>query len=556
MNATDDDRPWLSAYPRGVPAEIDPDRYGSVKELLERSFARFAELPAFSNRGTEISYAQVESLSRRFAAYLQAAGLQRGDRVAVMMPNLLQYPIAAFGALRAGLAVVNVNPLYTPRELEHQLNDSGARVIVVLENFAHTVERVLPDTAVETVIVTEIGDQFPWFKRVLTNRVVRDVKRLIPRWNIPGAVRYRAALAEGARCSYRDVAVGGEDIAFLQYTGGTTGVAKGAVLTHRNMVSNILQITAWSRPYLNGPGDIAATPLPLYHVFSLTANLFLFFEIGGHDMLITNPRDLPSFVRDLERQPVTFITGVNTLYAALLETPAFTALDFSALKVSLGGGMAVQSDVAARWEALTGVMLAQGYGLTETSPVVCVNPLDGRDFNGSVGLPIPSTQLEIRDDAGNTLPVGETGEICVRGPQVMREYWQRPEATADVLSADGWLKTGDIGRTDEEGFVYIEDRKKDVIIVSGFNVYPNEIEDVAAGHPQVLEAAAVGVADEQSGEAVRLFVVKRDPELSEDQLIGYCRERLTGYKIPRQVVFRDELPKTNVGKILRRALRD
>ena len=556
MTATVDERPWLGTYPEEMPAEIDPDRYASLKDLIERSCARFADHPAFSNAGTAIPYAEVEALSRHFAAYLQAAGLQHGDRVAIMMPNLLQYPIAAFAALRAGMVVVNVNPLYTPRELEHQLTDSGARAIVVLANFAHTLQQVIKATDLETVIVTEIGDQFPPLKRVLVNRVVRHVKKLVPRWRIAGAVRYTAALARGQRLTFQDVAVDSEDIAFLQYTGGTTGVAKGAILTHRNMVSNVLQVTACAGPYLEGPGDVAATPLPLYHVFSLTANLLLFFELGGHDMLITNPRDLPGMIKDLARQPVTYITGVNTLYAAMLESPEFNALDLSALRISIGGGMAVQSDVAVRWKALTGITLCQGYGLTETSPVVCVNPLDGRDFNGSVGLPVPSTHVQIRDDADNALPIGEIGEICVQGPQVMRAYWQRPEATAEILTADGWLMTGDIGRIDEQGFVYIEDRKKDIIIVSGFNVYPNEIEDVVAAHPGVLEAAAIGIPHEQSGEAVRLFVVARDPELAADDLIAYCREHLTGYKIPREVMFRDELPKTNVGKILRRALRD
>ena len=398
-----DNRPWLNAYPEGIPAEIDPGGYSSLKALMERSFERFASEPAFSNAGTRLSYAEMEELSRHFAAFLQARGLKRGDRIAIMMPNLLQYPVAVFAALRAGLAVVNVNPLYTPRELEHQLRDSGARAILVLENFAHTVEQVVQDTDVETVIVTEIGDQYPPFKRLLVNLVVRHVKKLVPRWEIADTVRYRAALTQGRRAPFKDVEVTGEDIAFLQYTGGTTGVAKGAMLTHRNMVANILQISAWSKPYLQGPGDIGAAPLPLYHIFALTVNLFFFFELGGHDMLVTNPRDLPSFIKDLAREPVTLVTGVNTLFAALLESPDFRELDFSKLKICLGGGMAVQSDIAARWKDLTGQNLCQGYGLTETSPVVTANPLDGREFNGSVGLPIPSTDVEIRDDDSNTL---------------------------------------------------------------------------------------------------------------------------------------------------------
>ena len=553
---SNEQRPWLNAYPEGVPAEIDPEGYASLKALIERSFHKFADLPAFSNAGARLSYAETDELSRRLAAFLQARGLRHGDRVAIMMPNLLQYPVAVFAALRAGLVVVNVNPMYTPRELEHQLRDSGARAILVLENFAHTVEQVVHDTDVETVIVTEIGDQLPPFKRVLFNFVVRRVKKMIPPWNIAGTIRYRAALAQGRRATFQDVEVTGDDIAFLQYTGGTTGVAKGAMLTHRNMVTNILQISAWSKPYLQGPGDIGAAPLPLYHIFALSVNLFLFFELGGHDMLVTNPRDLPSFIKDLAREPVTLLTGVNTLFAALLESPDFRELDFSKLTICLGGGMAVQSDVAVRWKELTGTNLCQGYGLTETSPVVTANPLDGREFNGSVGLPIPSTDVEIRDDDGNTLSIGEIGEICVRGPQVMRGYWQRPEATAEILSDDGWLQTGDIGRMDEDGFFYIEDRKKDMIIVSGFNVYPNEVEDVATAHAGVLEAAAIGIPHEQSGEAVRLFVVKRDPELTADDVIAHCREQLTRYKVPREVVFRDDLPKTNVGKILRRELRD
>ena len=553
---TNENRPWLGAYPEGVPAEIDPEGYASLKALIERSFREFESLPAFSNAGTRLSYGETDELSRHFAAFLQARGLRRGDRIAIMMPNLLQYPVAMFAALRAGLVVVNVNPMYTPRELEHQLKDSGAKAILVLENFAHTVEQVVQDTDVETVIVTEIGDQYPPFKRVLFNFVVRRVKKMVPPWNIAGTIRYRAAMAQGRRASFEDVEVTGEDIAFLQYTGGTTGVAKGAMLTHRNMVANILQISAWSKPYLEGPGDIGAAPLPLYHIFALSVNLFLFFEIGGEDMLITNPRDLPGFIKDLAREPVTLVTGVNTLFAALLESPDFSELDFSKLRICLGGGMAVQSDVAARWKAMTGQSLSQGYGLTEASPVVSANPLDGRDFNGSIGLPIPSTDVEIRDDGGNTLAVGEIGEICVRGPQVMRGYWRRPEATDEILSGDGWLQTGDIGRMDEEGFLYIEDRKKDMIIVSGFNVYPNEVEDVATAHPGVLEAAAIGIPHEQSGEAVRLFVVRRDPELTADDVIAHCRENMTGYKIPREVVFRDDLPKTNVGKILRRELRE
>jgi len=550
-------RPWLSSYPAGVPAEIEPDRYGSLQELLEHSFREFADLTAFSNLGTGLAYSEVERLSRHFAAFLQSLpGLEPGERVAIMMPNLLQYPVVAFGILRAGMVVVNVNPLYTARELEHQLSDSGARAIVVLENFATTVQEVLPATALDTVIVTEVGDQFPFLKRLITNFVVRHVKKLVPAWSIGGAERYRDTLVHGENLPYREVAVGPEDVAFLQYTGGTTGVSKGAVLTHRNMVSNVLQAAAWARPFIAGRGDVVITPLPLYHVFSLTANLFCFMELGGHDVLITNPRDLPSLIKELKRKPFTYITGVNTLFVALLNSPTFSSVDFSRLKVSMGGGMAVQRSVSDEWKALTGRPLAQGYGLTETSPIVCANPLDGRAFNGSVGLPVPSTEVVIRNESGASPGLGEVGEICVRGPQVMRGYWNRPEATAEVLSDDGWLKTGDIGRMDAQGFVYIEDRKKDLILVSGFNVYPNEIEDVVVAHPGVLEAAVVGVSDQHSGEAVRLFAVKKDPALTEAELISHCRENLTAYKIPREVIFKDELPKTNVGKVLRRALRE
>ena len=553
----DEARPWLRSYPEGVPAEIDPAQYASLKELLERSFREHAALTAFSNFGAELTYAEVDRLSRQFAAYLQSGtGLKPGDRVAIMMPNLLQYPVVLFGILRAGMVVVNVNPLYTARELEHQLSDSGARVIVVLENFAHTVQRALPASVVDKVIVTGIGDQLPFLKRVITNFVVRYIKRLVPSWRIDLAERYREVLTKGGDLTYKDVEVGPEDIAFLQYTGGTTGVAKGAVLSHRNMVSNVLQAAAWARPFIAGRGDVAITPLPLYHVFSLTANLLCFIELGGHDLLITNPRDLPGFIRELKRGPFAYITGVNTLFVALVNTPGLGDVDFSRLKVSMGGGLAVQGSVSNEWQSMTGQPLAQGYGLTETSPVVSATPLDGRAYNGSVGLPVPSTEVAICDEAGTFLGLGEVGEICVRGPQVMRGYWNRPEATAEVLSDDGWLRTGDIGRMDEQGFVFIEDRKKDLILVSGFNVYPNEVEDVVVSHPGVLEAAVVGVQDERAGEAVRLFAVKKDPSLTKAELIEYCRESLTGYKIPREVIFKDELPKTNVGKVLRRALRE
>ena len=551
------DKPWLDAYPPGVPAEIDPDQYASLAALLEASFARFAELPAFSNLGTEMSFAAIDQSSRDFAAYLQSIpSLQRGDRVAVMMPNVLQYPAAVFGILRAGLVVVNVNPLYTPRELEHQLTDSGASAIIVLENFAATVAKVIEKTAVEVIVVAQLGDHLPGVKRVLTNFVVKYIKRLVPSWHLPGAVTYTAALAIGGSRDYQGVEVGPDDIAFLQYTGGTTGVPKGAVLTHRNMVSNVLQSAAWLRAVIKGPGDLVVTPLPLYHIFSLTVNLFSFIELGGHNLLITNPRDIRGFIKELKQTPFSYMTGVNTLFVALLQRPEFAAVNFSRLKGCMGGGMAVQRAVSDEWQALTGMPIIQGYGLTESSPVISANPLVQDEFNGSVGLPVPSTEVAIFDDAGEVLPVGEIGEICARGPQIMRGYWQQPDATSKVMYAEGWLRTGDLGRMDQHGFIYIEDRLKELIIVSGFNVYPTEIEGVVVGHPGIVEAAVVGVPDARSGEAVKLFAVRQDPALTEQALIDYCRERLTAYKVPDHVEFRDELPKTHIGKILKRALRD
>ena len=552
------DSPWLASYVRGVPAEIDADRYASMPDLLRETFARFADRPAFTNRGTTLSFADIDRLSRDFAAYLQAGlGLERGDRVAVMLPNLLQSVVVVFGALRAGLVVVNVNPLYTARELRHQLADSGAGTIVVLENFADTVAQVLADTDVENVVVSRLGDQFPAFKRVAVNFVVKHVRKLVPDVAIAGAVAYRAALAEGRRAQFVEPELAGGELAFLQYTGGTTGAAKGAMLTQRNIVSNVLQARAWFRPHFEdaGKGHIF-TALPLYHIFALTVNLLVYTTLGAHNVLITNPRDLSAFVAELKRQPCATLTGVNTLFNALLNTPGFAGVDFGSMVAPLGGGMAVQRDVAERWRETTGVPIQQGYGLTETSPIVSCNPLDSKEFNGSVGVPLPSTEVAILDDGGAPLGAGENGEICVRGPQVMAGYWNRPEATAETMTADGWLRTGDIGYMDEQGFIYIEDRKKDLIIVSGFNVYPNEVEDVAMLHPGVREAGAVGVADEHSGEAVKLFVVRSDSALDATAIVEHCRQSLTGYKVPQHVAFVDELPKTNVGKILRRELRD
>ncbi len=551
------DKPWVSSYARGVPAEIDPDRYASLPELFCESFERFAERPAFTNRGTTLSFADIDRLSRDFAAYLQTGlGLKVGDRVAVMLPNLLQSVVVIYGALRAGLVVVNVNPLYTARELRHQLADSGAGTIVVLENFAGTVAQVLAQTDVDNVIVTRLGDQFPTFRRLTVNFVVKHVRKLVPDAAIAGAVDYRTALAEGARATFVEPALAGGDLAFLQYTGGTTGVAKGAMLTQRNILSNVLQGKAWFEPHFDAANGHVFAALPLYHIFALTVNLLVYAALGAHNVLITNPRDLPAFVADLRRYPCAFLTGVNTLFNALLNTPGFGSVDFSGMNAALGGGMAVQRDVAERWRETTGVPIQQGYGLTETSPIVSCNPLDSKEFNGSVGVPLPSTEVAILDDEGAPLGAGDKGEICVRGPQVMAGYWKRPDATAETVTPDGWLRTGDIGHMDEQGFIFIEDRKKDLIIVSGFNVYPNEVEDVAMLHPGVREAAAVGVEDERSGEAVKLFVVRGDPELDAAAIVEHCRQSLTGYKVPQHVTFVDELPKSNVGKILRRELRD
>jgi long-chain acyl-CoA synthetase len=550
------DRNWLNQYPPGVPADIDPDAYPSLKEAIEEAFTTFRQMPAFTNMGATLTYMQLDQLSRAFGAWLQhKAGLVRGDRVALMMPNILQYPIALFGALRAGLVVVNTNPLYTPRELEHQLKDSGAKAIVIVENFVHVLQQVLPRTDLKNVLVTGVGDLLGVPKGMIVNFVLRHVRKQVPPWKMPGALSFKDALGSGLGLKLDPVTLGPEDIAFLQYTGGTTGVAKAAMLTHRNMVANLLQSLAWIRPALQaGGGRIVITALPLYHIFALTSNCLAFLPLGARNVLITNPRDFPGFVAELKRYKFQFISGVNTLFNALLHTPGFASVDFSALRATFAGGMALQPTVAARWKEVTGCTIAQGWGLTETSPMVTANPI-GLPFNGSVGLPVSSTDVSIRGDDGQELPVNGVGELCVFGPQVMRGYWNRPDETDLVMFGD-WLRTGDIGRMDAQGFVYIEDRKKDMILVSGFNVYPNEIESVAAAHPGVLEVAAVAQPDENSGEAVALFVVKKDPNLTAEALIAFCRKELTGYKVPRHVYFRGELPKTNVGKILRRALRD
>jgi long-chain acyl-CoA synthetase len=547
---------WLKSYPVGVPQEINPAEYSSLPALLDETCSRFAALPAFTSLGRTITYGEYEVESRQFAAWLQQiARLNKGDRIAIMLPNVLQYPIALYGALRAGLTVVNTNPLYTARELQHQLADSGARAIVILENFAHTLGSVIDKTALETVIVTGAGDRLRWPKSLIANLVLRHVRRQVPPWELPGAIGFNEVLNQGRFQTFTPVELGHENIAFLQYTGGTTGVAKGAMLTHRNMIANALQASAWIGTKSRLGQDVIVTALPLYHIFALTANWLVFARFGAHNILIVNPRDFAGFVKELRKYRFSYISGVNTLFNALLNTPGFEQLDFSALRITLGGGMAVQRSVAEAWKKVTGNVLTQAWGLTETSPAACINPF-GLDFNGSIGLPISSTIVDIRDDAGRALEIGTVGEICVRGPQVMRGYWQRPDETAQVMLADGSLRTGDIGRMDQDGYVFIEDRKKDMILVSGFNVYPNEIEEVVAAHPGVLEVAAVAQPDERSGEVVVVFVVPKDPNLTEQDIISFSRQQLTGYKIPKHVYFRKELPKTNVGKILRRALRD
>ena len=554
------DRIWLKSYPTGVPTDIDPDLYVSLTEMFEKACAAYGNLPAYTNMGATLSFAQLDELSRAFAAWLQRkSGLAAGDRVALMMPNVLQYPIALFGVLRAGMVVVNTNPLYTARELEHQLQDSGAKAIVVLENFAHVVQQVLPHSGLKNVLVTRVGDLLGFPRGAIVNFVLRHVRKQIPGWRMPGARTFKSALGAGLGLKLDPPALGPQDIAFLQYTGGTTGVAKAAVLTHRNMIANVLQASAWIKPALQliksaNAHRVVITALPLYHIFSLTANCLLFLRLGAHNILITNPRDFPRFVAELKKYKFFFISGVNTLFNALLHTPGFESVDFSELRITLGGGMAVQAVVAARWKQVTGNVLLQAWGLTETAPAACINPL-GLDFNGSIGLPIPSTDISIRDDVGREVATNAVGEICVFGPQLMRGYWNRPEETEKVMFGD-WFRTGDIGRMDAAGFVYIEDRKKDMILVSGFNVYPNEVEGVAAEHPGVLEAAAVAQPDENSGEAVALFVVRKDPNLTAEALIEHCRTCLTGYKVPKHVYFRTELPKTNVGKIMRRQLRE
>ncbi|MDD1530829.1 MULTISPECIES: long-chain fatty acid--CoA ligase [Bradyrhizobium] len=553
------ERIWLKQYPPGVPADIEPTQYASLVDLLEESFTKFADRKAFICMDKSISYRDLDQMSVALAAYLQGRGLQRGARVALMMPNVLQYPVATAAVLRAGFAVVNVNPLYTPRELEHQLKDSGAEAIIVLENFAHTVEQVIARTAVKHVIVASMGDLLG-FKGVIVNLVVRRVKKMVPAWSLPGSVSFNDALSAGRGMTFSKPKLSPGDVAFLQYTGGTTGLSKGATLLHRNIVANVLQNDAWLQPALAAPPHVdqlmIVCALPLYHIFALTACYLLAVRAGGCNLLIPNPRDIPGFIKELAKYQVNSFPAVNTLYNGLMHHPDFKKLDFSKLKISNGGGMAVQRPVADQWKAVTGCFIAEGYGLSETSPTLTCNPATATEFTGSIGIPVPSTWISIRDDDGNEVPLGQAGEICAKGPQVMSGYWNRPEETAKVMTADGYFRTGDIGIMDEKGYTKIVDRKKDMILVSGFNVYPNEVEEVIAGHPGVLECAVIGIPDSKSGEAVKAFVVKKDPNLTAEAVIKFCQEQLTGYKVPKQIEFRTDLPKTNVGKILRRQLRD
>ena len=551
------DKIWLKSYPDGVAGDVGEPRYRSLRDMIEDSFREFADNPSYTNMGTTLSYRELDDLSMKFACYLQSQlGLIRGERVAIMLPNILQYPVVLCGVFRAGLVAVNVNPLYTTRELKHQLEDSGARAIVILENFAHTLADVIDDTAVEHVVTTGVGDLLSRPKGWIVNFVLRYVRREVPKYYLPGAVTFRKALRQGGGQTLTPVELGFADIAFLQYTGGTTGVSKGAMLSHRNMVFNIAQSISWQQNAYEGLDQIVAiTALPLYHIFSLQGNCLAMMAQGGLNVLITNPRDFPAFVEELGKHKFNYFTAVNTLFAALLNTPGFAELDFSGLRVCIGGGMAVQPAVAKQWSEVTGCEIAQGYGLTETSPAAIVNKV-GSTFTGTIGLPIPSTEVMIADDDGNPLSVGEIGEICIKGPQVMEGYWQRPAETSEVMLPGGWLRTGDIGRMDDEGYTFIEDRKKDMILVSAFNVYPNEIENVVVEMDGILEAAAIGIPDAKSGEAVKIFAVRTNESVTEQDVMNYCRENLTNYKRPKVVEFRDDLPKTNVGKILRRALRE
>ena len=549
--------PWFNNYSPGVPHQIDINQYTSIVDLLEKCIKNYGSLTAFECMGASLTFRQLDEESLHFASYLQqVCRLEPGSRIALQMPNLLQYPVAMLGALRAGMIVVNVNPLYTAREMKHQLEDSGSEAIVILANFAHNLEKILPDLPLKHVIVTEIGDMLGGLKGGVVNFVVKHVKKMVPAYQLPGAIRFKDMVRQGRRQELRPPQIKQQDVAFLQYTGGTTGVAKGAVLTHANLLANMRQISAFMRVRLNEREETMITALPLYHIYALTVNCLSMMEIGAKNVLITNPRDMKAFIKELKKQPFSVITGVNTLYNALLHQPEFGTIDFSHLKVASAGGMAVQKAVAEKWKATTGVAIAEGYGLTETSPVLTTNPIDGTERIGTIGLPVPSTQIMIADEEGKEVPTGERGEIYAKGPQVMHEYWNRPDETQQVFTSDGWFKTGDVGIIDEDGFIRIVDRKKEMINVSGFNVYPNEIEDVVASHDKVLEVGAIGVSDEKSSEVVKVFVVKKDASLTEQELLAYCKEHMTAYKVPKFIEFTDELPKSNVGKILRRKLRD
>lgn len=549
-------RPWLSSYPKGVSADIEIEKYASVVEIFEQSVKEFANRPAFSNLGTSLTYSQFNEATKAVAAYLQKTlNLKKGDRIAIMMPNLLQNPVSIFGSLRAGLTVVNTNPLYTARELRHQLIDSGATTIIVLENYAQTVQEIVADTDVKHIIITKMGDMLNFPKSLLINLAVKYIKKIVPAFSLPGAISFQTVVSEGSKQDLGPVHLTNNDLAFIQYTGGTTGLAKGAMLSHKNMVANMLQASEWIKNDIKPGQETIITALPLYHIFSLTANCMVFIEAGGHNVLITNPRDFKGFVKELSKTSFTVITGVNTLFNALINTKGFHDIDFSNLKITLGGGMSVQAAVAAQWQQITGCALVEAFGLTETSPAVCINPLNIKNYNGSIGLPIPSTYCKLIDSEGNDIINNEAGELCVKGPQVMQGYWKRPEETACALSKDGWLKTGDMAKMDGHGFFYIVDRLKEMILVSGFNVFPNEIENVIVDHPGVLECGVIGIPDEQRGEAIKAFVVKKDISLTEAELIAHCKKNLTPYKIPSSITFIQSLPKTNIGKVLRRALK-
>ncbi|UXP32909.1 AMP-binding protein [Reichenbachiella agarivorans] len=550
------DYPWFKQYPEGIPHEINPDCYSSLVDLLDTGFKKYAELPAMENMGKVLTYAELEVQVNHMASYFQHhTTLQKGDRIAIQMPNLLQYPVAMFAALKAGLVVVNVNPLYTASEMKHQINDAGAKAIVILENFASNLEKILPETKIELIITTEIGDLFGGLKKIITNFVVKRIKKMVPSFSLPNVVHFNDALKLGATKTFENIEIKGADLAFLQYTGGTTGVSKGAMLTHRNLVANLEQVSGWLEVLLKEGKEIVITALPLYHIFALTSNCFTMFKYGAHNVLITNPRDMPAFIKEMGKHQFTVITGVNTLFNGLLNQEKFKSLDFSKLKVAIGGGMAVQKPVAEKWMKVTGSCLAEGYGLTETSPVLTVNPLNGHHKLGTIGVPMPSTEIKLMNDDGNEVGFNEPGELYAKGPQVMKGYWQKPDETANVMDGE-WFKTGDIAMLDEDGFIKIVDRKKEMILVSGFNVYPNEIEETLAAHPKILEVGAIGVPSKKSTESVKVFIVKKDDSLTEEEVMTYARENLTAYKCPKHVEFCKELPKSNVGKILRRILKE